>query len=348
MGAALVGTKDALRPTPWTTLTHTHSLHCHFPCPARPRRPRRPKRGPSSLERVPAVPLEASPASCPQWSASLKVHRSFFPSRPVLLTQIPYSPISSPSSSISPSPTSPTANVPGRRRARDNLTHHDLNRRARPDDSRVLLQLHVRPRLSDDAFPPESAPPRPSQGWRRGADRALARDFTTMTTTTTPEGGPNPGALNATQRARWATRRMTVRSSSNKRNSLMNRMHKKTGSNEKNPPLPEGSEPPAEDALQPPVDSGDQEENEDVEEASGTRALYFNQPLPDSLVDEEGHPIQEFTRNKIRTAKYTPLSFVPKNLWFQFHNVANIFFLFLVILVVSSYSPRVSSVVSKP
>ncbi|KAH7019113.1 hypothetical protein EDB80DRAFT_869788 [Ilyonectria destructans] len=154
-----------------------------------------------------------------------------------------------------------------------------------------------------------------------------------MTTTTTPEGAPHPGALNATQRARWATRRMTVRSSSNKRNSLMNRMHKKTGSNEKNPPLPEGSEPPAEDALQPPIDDGNQEENEDVEEASGTRALYFNQPLPDSLVDEEGHPIQEFTRNKIRTAKYTPLSFVPKNLWFQFHNIANIFFLFLVILV---------------
>lgn len=85
-----------------------------------------------SLERVPAVPLEPSPASGPQWSASLKVHRSFFPSRPVLLTQLPYSPISSPSSSISPSPTSPTANVPGRRRARDNLTRHDLNHRARP------------------------------------------------------------------------------------------------------------------------------------------------------------------------------------------------------------------------
>lgn len=154
-----------------------------------------------------------------------------------------------------------------------------------------------------------------------------------MTTTTTPEGGSHPGALNATQRARWATRRMTVRSSSNKRNSLMNRMHKKTGSNEKNPPLPEGSEPPAEDAVQPPIDAGNQEENEDAEDGFGTRTLYFNQPLPDSLVDEEGHPVQEFTRNKIRTAKYTPLSFVPKNLWFQFHNVANIFFLFLVILV---------------
>lgn len=67
------------------------------------------------------------------------------------------------------------------------------------------------------------------------------------------------------------------------------------------------------------------------------RSLFFNIPLPAAFADEEGHPTQTFTRNKIRTAKYTPLSFVPKNLWFQFHNVANIFFLFLVILVVSHH-----------
>ncbi|SPO00024.1 related to ATPase II [Cephalotrichum gorgonifer] len=64
------------------------------------------------------------------------------------------------------------------------------------------------------------------------------------------------------------------------------------------------------------------------------RSLFFNLPLPPDLVDDEsGAPIQVFARNKIRTAKYTPLSFIPKNLWFQFHNVANIFFLFTVILV---------------
>lgn len=67
------------------------------------------------------------------------------------------------------------------------------------------------------------------------------------------------------------------------------------------------------------------------------RQLYFNLPLPDDKKDEEGYPIQEYTRNKIRTAKYTPLSFIPKNLWFQFQNIANIFFLFLCILVVSSH-----------
>lgn len=71
-------------------------------------------------------------------------------------------------------------------------------------------------------------------------------------------------------------------------------------------------------------------------EESNDRNLYFNLPLPPELVDEEtGAPKQTFTRNKIRTAKYTPLSFILKNLWFQFHNIANIFFLFVVILVVS-------------
>ena len=48
--------------------------------------------------------------------------------------------------------------------------------------------------------------------------------------------------------------------------------------------------------------------------------------------DETGAPIKQYARNKIRTAKYTPLSFIPKNLYFQFQNVANIYFLFIVIL----------------
>ena len=75
----------------------------------------------------------------------------------------------------------------------------------------------------------------------------------------------------------------------------------------------------------------------DSAEANNDRNLYFNIPLPPELLDPEtGAPKQTFTRNKIRTAKYTPLSFVVKNLWFQFHNVANIFFLFVVILVVST------------
>lgn len=82
----------------------------------------------------------------------------------------------------------------------------------------------------------------------------------------------------------------------------------------------------------------DEEDDEDEEEENTSRTLYFNQQLPPDYLDEEGNPIHNFPRNKIRTAKYTPLSFIPKNLWFQFHNIANIFFLFLVILVVSTLS----------
>jgi hypothetical protein len=209
-----------------------------------------------------------------------------------------------------------------------------------PDDKQVPSQLHHPPPAPSrrDDFPLDPAPLRLSKsGWRRGADRALARDFTTMTTTNITDGGLDPNPPNDTQRARWATRKMTIKSSSNKRHSLLNRVHKKTNSNEKNPP-PEGSDPPADDGEPPIEASVNQDENDEDDDTSENRTLFFNQPLPDSLLDEDGHPVQSFPRNKIRTAKYTPISFIPKNLWFQFHNVANIFFLFLVILVVSTCS----------
>lgn len=82
------------------------------------------------------------------------------------------------------------------------------------------------------------------------------------------------------------------------------------------------------------VEGPDGEELEPEHETG--RKVFFGIPLPRDLADEDGKPLQTFARNKIRTAKYTPLSFLPKNLWFQFHNLANIFFLFVVILVVST------------
>ncbi|GKT92558.1 LOW QUALITY PROTEIN: phospholipid-translocating P-type ATPase domain-containing protein [Colletotrichum tofieldiae] len=106
---------------------------------------------------------------------------------------------------------------------------------------------------------------------------------------------------------------MTIKSSNKKRLSLMHRATHKKNNSEKS------------------------------RSSGGTESLqtenYTAQPDPEEgnggrkLLDEEGHPILHFPRNKIRTAKYTPLSFIPKNLWFQFQNIANIFFLFLVILV---------------
>ncbi|KAL2316443.1 putative phospholipid-transporting ATPase C24B11.12c [Schizosaccharomyces pombe] len=62
------------------------------------------------------------------------------------------------------------------------------------------------------------------------------------------------------------------------------------------------------------------------------RTLYFGLPLPDSELDDTGEAKRWFPRNKIRTAKYTPIDFIPKNIFLQFQNVANLFFLFLVIL----------------
>lgn len=62
------------------------------------------------------------------------------------------------------------------------------------------------------------------------------------------------------------------------------------------------------------------------------RSLFFHAELPPQLLDEEGNPSIIYPRNKIRTTKYTPLSFIPKNLSFQFNNIANVYFLTMVIL----------------
>lgn len=148
-----------------------------------------------------------------------------------------------------------------------------------------------------------------------------------------------------TKRSRWATRKLTVKSSGLKRISIIDRIHKRTASTEKKRQSG-GSNSLRQDGDNESYDPNTQDDaNSTTSSSEGdSRMLFFNQPLPDEFKDEEGHPRQQFTRNKIRTAKYTPLSFVPKNLWFQFHNVANIFFLFLVILVVSQCFKRVRRV----
>ncbi|KAF9556878.1 phospholipid-transporting ATPase 1 [Agrocybe pediades] len=62
------------------------------------------------------------------------------------------------------------------------------------------------------------------------------------------------------------------------------------------------------------------------------RNVYVNHPLSAMEVDHDGEPKARFVRNKVRTTKYTILTFVPKNLYEQFRRVANLFFLSLVIL----------------
>jgi len=64
------------------------------------------------------------------------------------------------------------------------------------------------------------------------------------------------------------------------------------------------------------------------------RSVVFNRSLPEEFTDPEtGKSIMTYPRNKIRTTKYTPLTFLPKNISHQFlHNIANIYFLVLIIL----------------
>lgn len=88
------------------------------------------------------------------------------------------------------------------------------------------------------------------------------------------------------------------------------------------------------DNQPPPQDLDFEEQNDPKNRKSEKRTVTFNRPLPPHLVDPETNkPLTNYPRNKIRTTKYTPLSFFPKNIWNQFmHNVANIYFLVLIIL----------------
>lgn len=124
-----------------------------------------------------------------------------------------------------------------------------------------------------------------------------------------------------TKRQRWATRRVPAAGGVRKRLSIMDRIHRRpTTKSEKFRSGASSSQPP------------DGQGTEDRPESGTSRKVYFNIPIPETERDEEGHLLVEYPRNKIRTAKYTPLTFVPMNIWFQFHNIANIYFLFVIIL----------------
>jgi len=66
--------------------------------------------------------------------------------------------------------------------------------------------------------------------------------------------------------------------------------------------------------------------------ALSRRTIFVNIPLPMSEVDAKGEPKVRYVRNKVRTSKYTLVTFLPRNLFEQFHRVANIYFFVLVIL----------------
>ncbi|CAE6474741.1 unnamed protein product [Rhizoctonia solani] len=68
--------------------------------------------------------------------------------------------------------------------------------------------------------------------------------------------------------------------------------------------------------------------------AGERRTVYINQPLPQNEIRSNGDPIVRYVRNKVRTSKYTVVTFIPKNLYEQFRRVANLYFLALVVLQV--------------
>ena len=141
------------------------------------------------------------------------------------------------------------------------------------------------------------------------------------------------------KRLRWATQYKKGKSGNKKRLSIMDRLHHRGSQNGEKKRDSSGSMATDLGGIreEPEAEEEEVEESEDTD-GQGPRTIFFNKPLPADALDEDGHPVKHYRRNKIRTAKYTPLSFVPKNLWFQFHTIANIYFLFLIILAVSFWS----------
>lgn len=123
------------------------------------------------------------------------------------------------------------------------------------------------------------------------------------------------------KRMRWATQRVAGPSALKKRMSIVKRFQRRPPSTEEKP-----------QSRSHDTEGSDSSASEDRD---NSRRIFFNLPLPNDAKDEDGNIRESYARNKIRTAKYTPLSFIPKNLWFQFHNTANIYFLFIIILQVA-------------
>lgn len=144
------------------------------------------------------------------------------------------------------------------------------------------------------------------------------------------EASSNPLDTAPVKRLRWATQRVTGAQGKKKRQSIFRRLSSRRRAEDDSDPAKRDS------TATDPEPSHTPDEDDTASETSGPgRRIFFNQPLPDDARDEEGLPNTQYVRNKIRTAKYTPLSFVPKNIWFQFHNIANVYFLFIIILSVS-------------
>ncbi|CAG8918407.1 unnamed protein product [Penicillium salamii] len=124
-----------------------------------------------------------------------------------------------------------------------------------------------------------------------------------------------------TKRQRWATTRAPGAGGIKKRVSIIDRLHKKSELRDEKRKSTNTS-----------ASTNESTAGTEAPESGPNRRVYFSIPIPESERDEEGHLNITYPRNKIRTAKYTALTFVPYNVWLQFHNIANIYFLFVIIL----------------
>jgi phospholipid-translocating ATPase len=152
---------------------------------------------------------------------------------------------------------------------------------------------------------------------------------------TEPENEVHEGGSHVskpTNRQRWATTRAPGAGGVRKRVSIMDRLHRRSTLRRRKSNA---------NSLPPTNENEENEDNENKAENGGGRKVYFNIPIPETERDEDGRLMIDYPRNKIRTSKYTPLTFVPMNVWFQFHNIANIYFLFVIILNVCTPHPSV-------
>ena len=69
------------------------------------------------------------------------------------------------------------------------------------------------------------------------------------------------------------------------------------------------------------------------------RHVVPNYVVPEDTIPTD-HPNHAFHTNRIKTTKYTIYSFLPKNLFEQFHRFANLYFLFIMIL---NFVPQVNA-----
>uniref|UniRef100_S4RCG1 Phospholipid-transporting ATPase n=1 Tax=Petromyzon marinus TaxID=7757 RepID=S4RCG1_PETMA len=74
-----------------------------------------------------------------------------------------------------------------------------------------------------------------------------------------------------------------------------------------------------------------------------TRRILSNILLEEAIDSGKENPNRAFASNAIKTTKYTVWSFLPKNLFEQFHRFANVYFVFIVLLnfvpVVNAFQP---------